>query len=139
MVIYGASILQANFAEQRFAGSLIPEAELARLDLTQRTVIDDLIARHPEDPRAYLGKAQILMRLGKTQEAEEQAGHALKRVERFPGVFTQAYRVSLRAFRAGLQMDLGRREAARATAAPICSAREPVPALAALKTAGLCP
>ena len=139
VVLYGASILQGSFAEQRFSGSLIPERELTRLDLTQLAVVDDLIARHPDDPRAYLGKAQILMRQGRTQDAEVQAGYALERVERFPGVFTEVYRVSLRAFRAGLQMDLGRREAARATAAPICGAREPVSALSALKAAGLCP
>ena len=139
IVLYGATVLIAQFPEHRFAGHLIPETTLKKLDLGNMAVVTGLIAQHPDDPRGYLARAQILARQGQGAAADAQAALALERAERFPRVFTDVYRVSVRAYRAGLQLDLGQREAARATAAPICTAEAPAAALAALRTARLCP
>lgn len=139
LVATGVPRLVAGFAEARFIGSLMPDAEMPKTNEAARSRAEEIIRLYPEDPRGYFYKALIRSAANDAAGTVAEIGRAVERAERYPGVFLEPFRMTLRSVQALALHDLKRTAEARAAAAPVCASPEARRELAAqLRSAGLC-
>lgn len=102
---------------------LIPDADLPKDDATAISQAEQLVARHPRDPRARLANAFRLAGTSDLAAAEAELRRGLDEREILDLVFPdRQLETGMRAFLVELLQTQGKPDAAREAAAPVCSA-----------------
>lgn len=139
LVASGLPRLASGFAEARFIGSLMPDSEVPKTDDAARHRADEIIRLYPEDPRGHFYKALVRSAANDAAGTATEIARAVELAERYPGIFLEQFRMTLRAVQALALRDLRREAEARAAAAPVCLSRQAKADLVSqLRRAGLC-
>jgi rhomboid protease GluP len=120
-VVYGATQIPHDHKLQSYAALLFPQEQLPATDADAKSAAEDLIFRHPRDPRGHLYRALALIDAKNLPGAESELRTALADGELLKTMFKPAFSQRLETLLAVVLLDQRKTAEARATAQPLCA------------------
>jgi rhomboid protease GluP len=119
--VYGATQIPRDYKLQSYAALFFPPEQLPATDADAKSVAEDLVFRHPRDPRGHFYRAQALIDAKNLPGAESELQTALADGELLRTMFKPAFLQRLETLLAVVLLDQRKTAEARATAQPLCA------------------
>jgi rhomboid protease GluP len=120
-VVYGATQIPHDYKLQSYAALLFPQEQLPATDADAKSAAEDLVFRHPHDPRGHFYRALALIDAKNLAGAESELRTALADGDLLKTMFKPAFSQRLETLLAVVLLDQRKTAEARATAQPLCA------------------
>ena len=118
---YGATQIPQDYKVQSYAALLFPPNQLPASDADAKSAAEDLVFRHPRDPRGHFYRALALIDAKNLAGAESELRTALADGELLKTMFKPAFSQRLETVLSAVLLDQRKTAEARATAQPLCA------------------
>ena len=119
--VYGATQIPQDYKVQSYAALLFPPNQLPASDADAKSAAEDLVFRHPRDPRGHFYRALALIDAKNLAGAESELRTALADGELLKTMFKPAFSQRLETVLSVVLLDQRKTAEARATAQPLCA------------------
>lgn len=119
--VYGATQIPQDYKVQSYAALLFPQEQLPATDADAKSAAEDLVFRHPRDPRGHFYRALALIDAKNLAGAESELRTALADGELLKTMFKPAFSQRLETVLSAVLLDQRKTAEARATAQPLCA------------------